>query len=102
MEVVAWPTIAAAIEALFAELSRRFTGEIEMKGFRLARKLLKEMVGTSGLEPLTSSVSRKRSNQLSYAPTRNLIVAALPVRGKRGCVMAVSRYDSTPAAFAAE
>jgi cardiolipin synthase (CMP-forming) len=26
------------------------------------------MVGTSGFEPLTSSVSRKRSNQLSYAP----------------------------------
>jgi hypothetical protein len=26
------------------------------------------MVGTTGLEPATSSVSRKRSNQLSYAP----------------------------------
>ena len=27
-----------------------------------------EMVGPGGLEPLTSSVSRKRSNQLSYGP----------------------------------
>jgi hypothetical protein len=26
------------------------------------------MVGPGGLEPLTSSVSRKRSNQLSYGP----------------------------------
>jgi hypothetical protein len=32
------------------------------------RKLLKNMVGTTGFEPATSSVSRKRSNQLSYAP----------------------------------
>src|ERR1017187_509890 len=28
------------------------------------------MVGTWGLEPQTSTVSRQRSNQLSYAPTR--------------------------------
>ena len=31
-------------------------------------KVLKGMVGPGGLEPLTSSVSRKRSNQLSYGP----------------------------------
>ena len=31
--------------------------------------LLEDMVGPGGLEPLTSSVSRKRSNQLSYGPT---------------------------------
>ena len=35
-------------------------------------KLLKGMVGPGGLEPLTSSVSRKRSNQLSYGPTLHL------------------------------
>src|ERR1044071_660509 len=29
---------------------------------------LKEVVGAGGLEPLTSSVSGRRSNQLSYAP----------------------------------
>ncbi len=29
----------------------------------------RKMVGPGGLEPLTSSVSRKRSNQLSYGPT---------------------------------
>src|SRR5207244_10960113 len=28
----------------------------------------RKMVGPGGLEPLTSSVSRKRSNQLSYGP----------------------------------
>ena len=28
-----------------------------------------EMVGPNGLEPSTSSVSGKRSNQLSYGPT---------------------------------
>ena len=28
----------------------------------------RKMVGPGGLEPLTSSVSRKRSNQLSYRP----------------------------------
>ena len=30
------------------------------------------MVGTTGFEPATSSVSRKRSNQLSYAPAWRL------------------------------
>jgi hypothetical protein len=30
------------------------------------------MVGTTGFEPATSSVSRKRSNQLSYAPAKLL------------------------------
>ena len=29
-----------------------------------------KVVGPGGLEPLTSSVSRKRSNQLSYGPTK--------------------------------
>jgi hypothetical protein len=29
-----------------------------------------KLVGTTGFEPATSSVSRKRSNQLSYAPVR--------------------------------
>jgi hypothetical protein len=40
---------------------------------RPTRKLFRvcgEMVGTTGFEPATSSVSRKRSNQLSYAPVR--------------------------------
>src|SRR5438270_9745919 len=33
------------------------------------------MVGTTGFEPATSSVSRKRSNQLSYAPKENCRVS---------------------------
>jgi hypothetical protein len=32
----------------------------------------RKMVGPGGLEPLTSSVSRKRSNQLSYGPATHL------------------------------
>ncbi len=39
------------------------------------------MVGTTGLEPATSSVSRKRSNQLSYAP----VLQQLVVYQDRGC-----------------
>src|SRR5262249_52408531 len=31
-----------------------------------------KLVGPNGLEPSTSSVSRKRSNQLSYGPARKL------------------------------
>ena len=37
--------------------------------------MLKKLVGTSGFEPPTSSMSRKRSNQLSYAPARQRTVA---------------------------
>ena len=36
---------------------------------QVGSNLLEDMVGPGGLEPLTSSVSRKRSNQLSYGPT---------------------------------
>ena len=32
--------------------------------------ILNNLVGTTGFEPATSSVSRKRSNQLSYAPVK--------------------------------
>src|SRR5215469_3602577 len=34
------------------------------------------MVGPGGLEPLTSSVSRKRSNQLSYGPKKGYLSTA--------------------------
>ena len=42
------------------------------------------MVGTTGFEPATSSVSRKRSNQLSYAPANLLkTVYQEPGRGEK-------------------
>jgi hypothetical protein len=56
-----------------------------MKG--LPSKLLKIMVGTTGFEPATSSVSRKRSNQLSYAPAMQylLVYQDQGSRERRGC-----------------
>src|SRR5256885_3251930 len=46
---------------------RRFTKRIEPENRRTKR-----LVGPNGLEPSTSSVSRKRSNQLSYGPAIRL------------------------------
>ena len=37
------------------------------------------MVGTSGLEPLTSAVSRRRSNQLSYVPGSSSSPVSIPI-----------------------
>ena len=34
------------------------------------RKLLKRMAGTTGLEPATSDVTGRRSNQLNYVPAK--------------------------------
>src|ERR1039458_1788403 len=46
-------------------------------------KSLINMVGTTGFEPATSFVSRKRSNQLSYAPAMQLqVVYQEPGGGK--------------------
>jgi hypothetical protein len=33
--------------------------------------LLKELAGTTGLEPAASAVTGQRSNQLNYVPTRS-------------------------------
>jgi hypothetical protein len=35
----------------------------------VARKFLKKMAGTTGLEPAASAVTGQRSNQLNYVPT---------------------------------
>src|SRR5882672_9903354 len=45
-----------------------------------------EMVGPNGLEPSTSSVSGRRSNQLSYGPTSDRFYAILRAAGKSGNV----------------
>ena len=38
--------------------------------------------GATGLEPATSGVTGRRSNQLNYAPVGRGIVAAVPVSGR--------------------
>ena len=43
---------------------------VRLNGFGRCKPLI-NMVGTTGFEPATSSVSRKRSNQLSYAPANH-------------------------------
>ena len=65
------------IEKTAAQYCVRVGQRVELPGhkFSIARKsfrMLWKMVGTTGLEPATSSVSRKRSNQLSYAPAVQL------------------------------
>jgi hypothetical protein len=37
-----------------------------------ACNLLKNMAGTTGLEPATSAVTGQRSNQLNYVPNRGI------------------------------
>jgi hypothetical protein len=36
---------------------------------RIPAKLLKELAGTTGLEPAASAVTGQRSNQLNYVPS---------------------------------
>ncbi len=57
-------------------MTQAVTQSPALRRFALA-KLFIDMVGTTGFEPATSSVSRKRSNQLSYAPEWN---SRYPVR----------------------
>ena len=50
---------------------------------------LKELAGTTGLEPAASAVTGQRSNQLNYVPTRHT------VRVKPACllsILAVNRF----------
>ena len=38
----------------------------------MVQKSLKELAGTTGLEPATSDVTGRRSNQLNYVPAGSL------------------------------
>ena len=58
---------------------------------------VKNMVGTTGLEPATSSVSRKRSNQLSYAPVKSgLILGKTDQTSRRGSIGITRQGQSDP------
>src|SRR4029079_2821234 len=50
--------------------------------------------GATGLEPATSGVTGRRSNQLNYAPERREIVAAVPGPGRSPGVSADFRGES--------
>ena len=52
------------MNAFVGQMVKLWVGAFQQFG----SNLLEDMVGPGGLEPLTSSVSRKRSNQLSYGP----------------------------------
>jgi hypothetical protein len=41
-------------------------------GQMIRGKLLKNMAGTTGLEPATSDVTGRRSNQLNYVPANKV------------------------------
>ncbi len=70
-------------------------------GWAIYLKVLKRMVGTIGFEPTTSSVSRKRSNQLSYAPSvRQNTVYQHRVCAKRQVPPAGHRFCPTVAIVA--
>ena len=60
------PTMYAGLSDLSFQLSIAFTSGCQRAGPR--RTARKGVVGAPGLEPGTSSLSEKRSNQLSYAP----------------------------------
>jgi hypothetical protein len=53
---------------------------------RLIPRSRTEMVGPNGLEPSTSSVSGRRSNQLSYGPTSERFYLILRATGNSGNV----------------
>ena len=63
-----WEQFRTFLEEGF-EICCQFAAKHQGRG---AAKCLINMVGTTGFEPATSSVSRKRSNQLSYAPVKHL------------------------------
>ena len=61
------------------------------------------MVGTTGFEPATSSVSRKRSNQLSYAPIRDdLSLSGSKQREKAQIAPAPRTFAPEPRTLATE
>ena len=53
------------------------------------------MVGTTGFEPATSSVSRKRSNQLSYAPAKLLRLVYQDWRANSGSTIRMCSRNRT-------
>ena len=57
---------------------------------------MKEMVGLTGLEPVTSSLSGKRSNRLSYRPVNRGVTLPDLRRGRQNGVPADDRPSDNP------
>src|ERR1700686_1641703 len=80
--------------------SKFIASTVESSGQRAAkREGWEEMVGSWGLEPQTSTVSRWRSNQLSYEPRRTLVYHgdAPPLLRTRSA-LGISPYQQRPRA----
>ena len=56
------------VELIFQELTATQWRFPEKKNEEKNRKLLRRLAGTTGLEPATSDVTGRRSNQLNYVP----------------------------------
>ena len=67
----------------------------ERQYWEISLKQLNEMAGTTGLEPATSDVTGRRSNQLNYVPLVNNVgttYTSIPERPQTTTVLKFARY----------
>ncbi len=67
-------------------VAERFWLAAKTKSSAKPTVLIIKMVGAGGLEPPTFSMSRKRSNQLSYAPVSFPHMTETELIARRGCL----------------
>ena len=67
-----WPEEVLREGSFASRVFGKLLGRCSEPGPTEARKPLKRMAGTTGLEPAASAVTGQRSNQLNYVPTRQI------------------------------